>query len=147
MAYYIGLPPRADRGYMSDRLIREWRPGVLHICLTLSILPAYDLSASDSAQVTEKKQPPSQLGCGIGRAILSFTVFLVAAGGAFGQTTFGSQAVGAPTSQTVTVTARTVAAVQVLTMGIANLDYTAGSGACASASLAGNQPCSHVASF
>src|SRR5580692_11989761 len=108
---------------MRDRLIREWRPGVLLMCLTLSILPVDDLSASDSHQVAENKQFPNQLGSGVGRSTLNFAVLLFTAVGAFGQTTFGSQAVGAPTSQTVTVTARTagtVAAVQVLTMGSAN---------------------------
>lgn len=83
----------------------------------------------------------------IGRTVLNLAVTLFAASGAFGQTQFGPVAVGTSTSQTVTVTAQaagTVATVQVLTMGNQNLDYTAGSGNCASATLAVNGQCSQT---
>lgn len=81
---------------------------------------------------------------------MNLVVVFLSAVGAFGQTNFGTQAVGSASSQTVTVTATaagSVATVHVLTMGSPNLDFAAGTGTCASANLAINQQCTLTVSF
>src|ERR1700692_3387227 len=100
--------------------------------------------SSDRTALKKDLPLPSQMGLGtpievrkeslrgkIGRKVLNLAVLLLTATGAFGQNQFPAQAVGTSASQTVTVTAQiagTVAAVQVLTMGNPNLDFTAGAG-------------------
>jgi uncharacterized protein YjiK len=120
-------------------------------------------SASDSSAIDTNSPSPRQKGHGtattnrkqrsggVSRSILSLAIFFLTATVAFGQTTFGPIAVGntsPPQSVTVTAqTAGTVAAVQVLTKGKPNLDYTAGAGTCASATLAANQQCTQTVNF
>jgi len=121
-------------------------------------------SSSDRFALDNAFPSPSQKGLGtpidipkepksgvIVRKILNLAVLLFTATGAFGQTNFGTQAVGTTSApQTVTVTAQIagrVAAVQVLTMGNPNLDYTADAGTCATAILAENQQCTQTVNF
>jgi sugar lactone lactonase YvrE len=70
---------------------------------------------------------------------------------ALAQTSFGTHALGTPSTLPVTVTAKaagTVATVQVLTLGAPNLDYVAGSGGtCTSAVLGVNSTCSQPVTF
>lgn len=105
----------------------------------------------NSSQTSQKcSNSPDESGTGFGRRLMNLVVVFLSAVGAFGQTNFGSQAVGIASSQTVTVTATgagSVATVQVLTLGSPNLDYAAGTGTCAGANLAINQQCTLTVSF
>src|SRR5580700_8367803 len=89
----------------------------------------------NSSQTSQKcSNSPDESGTGFGRRLMSLVLVFLSAVGAFGQTNFGTQAVGIASAQTVTVTATgagSVATVQVLTMGSPNLDYAAGAGSCA----------------
>lgn len=82
---------------------------------------------------------------------LMVLALLALPGSAGAQASFGSQAVGASTTQTVTVTAQaagTVSTVEVLTAGAPGLDFTAASGgSCSGAGLAIGGQCTQPVTF
>ena len=84
---------------------------------------------------------------------LVIPALLLAVAGAFAQAVLGPQPVGSPTGgQNVTVTAQaagTAATVEVLTMGVAGLDFAKGAGAlnCENATLAAGATCSESVTF
>ncbi len=151
MAYYIGLPPRVLPELYAPLPFSWTKPGVGLMSCALVTLPA-SLSVDQALPLPSRRSQKARGGSNhkTRLSFLGLAVLLFFAVGAFGQTAFGTQAVGTTSSQPVTVTATTagtVAVVEVLTMGNPNLDYTAGSGTCASASLAINQQCTQTVNF
>ena len=84
------------------------------------------------------------------RLVPTLLAMLLPAAGAFAQS-FGTVAVGSPSTASVTVTAQAAGAVnsvQALTFGTPSLDFTAGSGGtCAAANLSTGQQCSLSVTF